>query len=90
MTLSPDPGGIFDSDAHRRVLAHLPLPSEDRTKVIPFIGRVAEDVYTDITEVELVSILGDLDTDEYASQDESGWKMTQEGLNALTGPNLED
>lgn len=29
MTLKPDPAGIFDSDAHRRVLAHLSTPDSD-------------------------------------------------------------
>jgi hypothetical protein len=27
--LSPDPGGVFDSDAHRRVLAFLRAPTDD-------------------------------------------------------------
>ncbi|MGO9903489.1 MAG: hypothetical protein ACLP0J_28265 [Solirubrobacteraceae bacterium] len=29
MTLIPDPAGVLESDAHRRVLAHLSTPESD-------------------------------------------------------------
>jgi hypothetical protein len=100
MSYRTDPGGVFDSDTHRRVLGHLPLPSDnpisayDDTETSPrlrrrssLFHRMEPDQATDIAdEDELTEILSDLEADGYASQSKDGWKQTKKGLDALNAP----
>lgn len=99
--LAPDPGAVFASDLHRRVLAHLSTPSEDiGWEPIALVARIAPDVNTPIPaapglsidfEAEadgLVEILEDLKADGYARRHRNGaWQMTDKGFEAITGPN---
>lgn len=90
MSYSPDPGGIFASDAHRRVMAHLPNPDDEALSVDDLIlERVNQDPHTlahfdDAAEV--LEVLKDLEADGHAKELKSGWKNTAQGFDALTGP----
>ena len=90
MGYAADPGGNFASDAHRRVMAHLPNPDDDAISVEDLVVlRINADPHAlahfeDAAEV--VEILGDLEADGYAKQLKSGWKNTAEGFDLLTGP----
>lgn len=85
-----DPGGIFASDAHRRVMANLPNPDGDPMSVEELIrDRINEDDFAlahlqSIEEVE--DVLADLEADGFASESQKGWKNTKAGFEALTGP----
>jgi hypothetical protein len=96
MSSYADPGGVFESDAHRRVLGHLPTPDDD---VAGFYDRnestAAERVQADrVLELdgeEVESILSDLEASGYATQADGGWQMTEAGLAALqSGPTDDD
>ena len=103
MTYHPDPGGIFDSDTHRRVLGHLPPPGEEPmaafndTETSPrvlrrvsLLHRMQPDTGTDLADAdELEAVLADLEADGDAAQNDLGWVMTQAGFDKLTGPNKE-
>jgi hypothetical protein len=91
-----DPGGVFESDAHRRVLGHLPLPDDDADH---FYERneptAAERVHTDgeleLDDDEVESIFADLEASGYATAAAAGWQMTAAGLEALQqGPPEEE
>lgn len=86
-----DPGGVFDSDTHRRVLAHLPLPADAPTSVVDLAHRIGPDaVHHKISSIEeLVDVLKELEADGYAVLGD-GWKMTDDGFDALTAPLPED
>lgn len=91
--LNPDPGGVFATDAHRRVLGHLPLPGDDGTDTSALLARVDSDAHTPFfatgsseDEGGIEEVLRDLEADGHASQSKSGWKMTKSGLDAITGP----
>lgn len=90
MSYSPDPGGIFASDAHRRVMAHLPNPDDDPVSTEDLIyQRINYDPHTlahfeDATEV--ADVLDDLKRDGHAKQLKHGWKCTDDGFDFLTGP----
>jgi hypothetical protein len=91
MAYHADPGGIFDSDTHRRTLAHLPLPDDDVAAFYSRYGSVLErlkpDVGTDLAdEQEADDVLADLEADGYATQTKDGWKQTKKGLEALNAP----
>ena len=44
MSYAPDPGGVFASDAHRRVMAHLPNPDDEPLTAADLIaGRINRD-----------------------------------------------
>jgi hypothetical protein len=85
-----DPGGVFASDAHRRVMAHLPNPDDDPISVEDLISlRVNRDPHTlahfsDASEV--LEVLGDLESDGHAKRLKHGWKNTSDGFDLLTGP----
>lgn len=84
----PDPGGIFDSDDHRRVLAHLGDVASDGYQTPELLERLGPDVGTSFDEVdELIEVLKDLEADRFAREGQHGWYMTRTGLRALTGPN---
>lgn len=93
MSYAPDPGGHFASDAHRRVMAHLPNPDDDPVSVEDLIvDRINKDPHTlahfaDAGEV--VGVLEDLEADGHAKKLKDGWKNTPDGFEALTGPPAE-
>jgi hypothetical protein len=79
-----DPAGVLASDAHRHVLGHMALPSDQygwperalRARLIP-----------SVTDPALVTqILNDLFVDDLAERSDGAWRMTQAGYEALTGP----
>jgi hypothetical protein len=93
----PDPGGIFASDTHRRVLGHLPLPDADALALQGPGGpkahrhslghRISGDAHHELQTVEdLEAVLHELEADGLASQLKSGWRMTKAGLDALNAP----
>lgn len=83
-----DPGGVFATDTHRRVLAALSHPDmtwdEDE-----LLERVGSNEWTQIgsnESGELKSILSDLESDGDAKKNKDGWKMTKAGLDKLGAP----
>lgn len=90
MTYQPDPGGHFASDAHRRVMAHLPNPDDDPMSVENLIvDRINEDPHAlaHFTSAdEVVAVLEDLEADGHAKNLKDGWKNTSDGFEVLTGP----
>lgn len=86
-----DPSGNFDTDTHRRVQGHLPVPDDDPITSTALLVRLQQDPHTPVnTSEELTEILADLESDEYASQTDGDWKQTQAGFDLLTGPNSSD
>lgn len=94
MSYSPDPGGNFASDAHRRVMAHLPNPDDDPIGVGSLITeRINKDPHSlqHFESVdEVTDVLDDLEADGYAKKLKAGWKNTPDGFDVLTGPPDED
>lgn len=89
--MSDDPGGVFASDAHRRVMANLPNPDDDPLSIDELLaGRVAADDFLDVDADELSEILKDLEADGDAKKLKDGWKNTKSGFEALTGPTASD
>lgn len=90
MAFPPDPGGRFASDAHRRVMAHLPNPDDDAITVEDLIlDRINRDPHTLAhfsSADEVTAVLEELEADGYAKQLKSGWKNTADGFDLLTGP----
>lgn len=85
MAYHSDPGGVFDTDAHRRTLAH--LASDQAFSIEDLYERMQPDVGTDLAdEDELNEVLSDLEADGYATQTKDGWKQTKKGLDALNAP----
>lgn len=98
--LRPDPAGIFASDLHRRVLAHLSTPDDDvGWTPVSLLVRIAPDGWTPIPPTDeyglgdnaagverLTEILGELKSDGYARRHAGDvWQMTDKGYEALTG-----
>ena len=82
-----DPAGVFPSDAHRRVLAHLPVPGDDPTAVDALLARMATDGQTDFAEAEdLRDVLEELANAGDATGTKAGWRMSKAGFEKLTGP----
>lgn len=90
MSYAPDPGGNFASDAHRRVMAHLPNPDQDPVDIPELIGeRINRDVHTLAhfkTNGQVLTVLEELEADGYAKKLKAGWKNTADGFGLLTGP----
>jgi CBS-domain-containing membrane protein len=87
MSYAPDPGGVFASDAHRRVMANAPNPDDDPLSVEELLEqRVAKDEHLDIDRDDLEDVLKDLEADGHVKQLKDGWKNTPDGFAALTGP----
>lgn len=99
--MKPDPGSIFASDIHRRVLAHLTPPDADfGWQPLPLVLRLSGDFDTPIPPLDdkglpdldagkdrLEEILSELAGDDLAICHEGDvWQMTQKGFDALTGP----
>lgn len=86
---APDPGGVFASDTHRRVLGH--LSQSDPIDLHPLGHRISADPDHGLSTVEeLEEVLTSLKADGFASQSKDGWKMTQKGFDAITGPNANE
>lgn len=90
MAYPPDPGGNFASDAHRRIMAHLPNPDDTPITLEELIQhRVNRDPYTlthFTSAVEILGVLHDLEDDGHAEELETGWQNTPAGFDTLTGP----
>jgi hypothetical protein len=89
----PDPGGVFASDYHRRVAAHLPVPAEDPVSVDDLVARLDGDVFTGLgspSRLMVTSILDDLSEtgDVKFLTGAEGWRLLKAGLEKLTGPAL--
>lgn len=90
MSYPADPGGIFASDAHRRVMAHLPNPDDDPINTYDLVAdRINKDPHTlahfDRAR-EVDEVLADLEADGHAKRLKHGWKNTPDGFELLTGP----
>lgn len=84
MAYSADPGGVFAADAHRRVLAHLPVPGDTSMDLDALFERMGPDVGTDFSDSdELAEVLKDLEADGHAGESKAGWKQTKRGHEAL-------
>ncbi len=81
---APDPGGVFDSDVHRRVLGHVPLDEHMSTEDL--YNRLAPDEHTPVGFDELPEVLKDLEAEGFASMAKDGWKVTKRGLDQLNAP----
>jgi hypothetical protein len=82
-----DPGGIFASDTHRRVMANVPNPEDDPLDVDGLVAeRVNKDDYLDVGYDELQDVLDDLEADGHVKKLKDGYKNTAGGFAALTGP----
>lgn len=88
MAYPADPGGVFASDAHRRVLGHLPTPDDEPTLVEALQLRMDPDQHSNFNEDPegLEAVLGELNASGFAEGGEDGWRMTQAGLDALCAP----
>ena len=90
MSYPADPGGNFASDAHRRVMAHLPNPDDEPITVDDLIlQRINRDPHTlthFLTGDEVNEVLTDLEADGHAQNLENGWTNTTDGFELLTGP----
>jgi hypothetical protein len=83
----PDPGGVFDSDTHRRVLAHVPLPGDPPSALHPLGVRISPDRHHGLSHVdELEAVLGELEASGYLSREDGHFVMTDAGLEALQAP----
>lgn len=91
MAYLADPGGNFNTDAHRRVLAHLPVPDDSPTTETSVLVRLHEDPHTPVNSAEELSeVLSDLESDDLATQVGGDWRQTESGFDLLTGPNADD
>lgn len=87
-----DPGGIFDSNVHRRVLAVAGLPDGDpeaATLNLPeVVARLDRDPHCPLgtlQEEAILAVLSELKKDGYLA-DQPGYQMTAKGFKKLTGP----
>lgn len=86
MSHHADPGGVFTSDVHRRVLGHL---TDEALSVEDLAVRLDPDDHTPFgvgDDDDLVDVLEDLEADGHASRSQAGWKQTKKGLEALGAP----
>lgn len=80
-----DPGGVFASDTHRRVLGTLSKPGL-KFELDELLRRASSDPYTEIgpdESGELSDVLKDLEADGHVSESREGWGMTKAGLEAI-------
>jgi hypothetical protein len=78
-----DPGGEFPTDAHRRVLGHLPTPDGERTSRELLCQRINEDGGNPLTDpAEVNRILDELEAEGHLITD-NGLRMTEAGLEAI-------
>lgn len=88
----PDPGGVFPSDDHRRVLGHLGTRATEGYEVGELLERMWPDDSTSFEEErELLEVLEELQADGLATESARGaWYMTKAGFDAITGPVAEE
>lgn len=89
MSYAADPGGIFASDAHRRVLASVPHPDQDPITFDELMGRLDQDPYVPVgttQEEETLTLLEDLQKDGDIEKKDSGWQMTDAGSERIQAP----
>lgn len=91
MNFPADPGGVFDSDVHRRVLGHLTGPTEKIGYTVQALeARMATDVGTekvDLSQDVLSGVLDELRAEKLAVSHKGGiWQQTKTGHERLTGP----
>jgi hypothetical protein len=69
---APDPGGGFASDAHRRVMAHLPNPDDDPSRSRSLIAdRINRDPHALAHfghASQVVEVLDELEADGHAKE----------------------
>lgn len=80
-----DPGGYFDSDAHRHVLGHLSLPTDDYGWSIDGLALRVSPAMNNRND--LVEVFGELIRDGLA---DSHGRMTQKGFDALHEPVVDE
>lgn len=89
MTYPADPGGNFASDAHRRIMAHLPNPDDPPITVEALIlERVNHDPHTLAffeSAEDVFGVLEDLEASGCAKRRKDGWINTKTGFDLLTG-----
>jgi hypothetical protein len=78
-----DPGGVFATDAHRRVLGHLPTPDQQRMSPAELYGRIASDQGNPLIEVEEIERLVSQLAEQGLVATENGLRMTDDGLEAI-------
>lgn len=83
-----DPGKVFTSDTHRRIVGHLPLPDDDPIEVEALGVRLGADLRNLVIRSvdDLKEVLSELEAEGLAKHLAAGWKMTKEGFEALTAP----
>lgn len=83
-----DPGGVFESDTHRRVLSHVPDPGFEPMALHPLGHRLSPDPHHGLQHVDdLQSVLDALEASGYVSKSEDGcYISTDEGMAALAAP----
>lgn len=87
MTYLADPGGRFASDTHRRVLGHLPLPTDTYGwRAAALLYRMMPDVGSTFKDPEeLLTVLGELQEEGLAEVVGPGaWRMTEKGFDTIT------
>lgn len=84
MSYAPDPGGVFASDVHRRVMCAAANPGDPALSVDEIMARVERDDHLDIDRDELAEALADLEADGHLGQKDGGWRNTASGWEALT------
>lgn len=85
-----DPGGNFQSDVHRRVMANLANPDEDHLSVEELRSRIDRDDFLNIDDDEVLEVLQDLEADGDVTQSDGSWKNTEAGFAVLTGDNADN
>jgi hypothetical protein len=82
----PDPGDVFASDVHRRVMANCPNPDDDHLSSREILEqRVAKDDHLAIDDVdELHEVLEDLRAAGHVTANKGCYRNTKSGFAALT------
>ena len=88
MTYKADPGGNFDSDTHRRVLAY--VWNDEAQEFGDLAQKIGEDPYHELASVtDLTDVLKDLEAEGYVSESQKGWKRTKKGLEEIQAEPVE-
>jgi hypothetical protein len=85
-----DPGGVFATDAHRRVLGYLPTPDSEATTLALLTKRIADNDKEHagrMAEEEFAGVLASLEEEGYVDSAHGALKMTAKGFEALQGGN---
>lgn len=103
--LPPDIGGVFKSDAHRRVLAFLRAPHDDGGGVheagapmavepggweTSLSERMNADAWFVSSGADLTTVLSELEADGFVEERPEGYIVTDDGAAALAGPNAHE